>query len=132
MGDEVAARVIDNQGKTTQRAEALQLSELYSRLGHDIWSEVDGPSRARTSDIPGPRRALQREHLNRISAMLLRPGNAGRADARSLVRSQAQALLVRLNSAAQRPGLTADTRAHLQDSADTLSQALSAKMTRPA
>ena len=131
MGDEVAARVIDNQGKTSQRAEALQLSELYSRLGHDIWSEVDGPGRMRETDISAPRRALQREHLNRISAMLLRPGSAGRADARSLVRSQAQALLVRLNSAAQRGGLTADTRAHLQDSADTLNQALSAKMTRP-
>ena len=128
MGDEVAARVIDNQGKTTQRAEALQLSELYSRLGRDIWSEVDG---GRASEIPAPRRALQREHLNRIASMLLRPGSAGRADARSLVRSQAQSLLVRLNAASQRGGLTADTRAHLQDSADTLTQALSAKMTRP-
>ena len=128
MGDEVAARVIDNQGKTAQRTETLQLSELYARLGHDIWSEIDG---GRVVDIPAPRRALQREHLNRIASMVLRPGSAGRADARSLVRSQAQALLVRLNAAAQRSGLTADTRAHLQDSADTLTQALSAKMTRP-
>ncbi|MEP7099625.1 MAG: zinc-dependent metalloprotease, partial [Burkholderiales bacterium] len=128
MGDEVAARVIDNQGKTAQRTEALQLSELYGRLDHDIWSEVDG---GRAADIPAPRRALQREHLNRVASMLLRPGNAGRADARSLVRAQAQALLVRLNAAARRGGLTADTRAHLQDSADTLAQALSAKMTRP-
>ena len=63
--------------------------------------------------------------------MLLRPGSAGRADARSLVRAQAQTLLVRLTAAAQRGGISADTRAHLQDSADTLSQALAAKMTRP-
>jgi hypothetical protein len=47
------------------------------------------------------------------------------------VRSQAQALLVKLNAASQRSGLGADTRAHLQDSADTLAQALSARMTRP-
>jgi hypothetical protein len=39
---------------------------------------------------------------------------------------------VRLNAAAQRGNLTADTRAHLQDSADALSQALSARMLRPA
>jgi hypothetical protein len=128
MGDEVAARVIDNQGKTAQRTEALQLSELYGRLGRDIWSELDG---GRAADIPAPRRALQREHLNRVSAMLLRPGSAGRADARSLVRVQAQALLVRLNAASRRGGITADTRAHLQDSADALSQALAARMTRP-
>ena len=128
MGDEVAARVIDNQGKTAQRAEALQLAELYDRLGRDIWSEVDG---GRVLDIPPSRRALQREHLNRVSAMLLRPGSVGRADARSLVRSQAQVLLQRLAVASRRGGLSADTRAHLQDSADALSQALSARMTRP-
>ena len=128
MSDEVAARVIENQGKTVQRTEALQLSELYARLGRDIWSELDN---GRVADIPAPRRALQREHLNRLAAMLLRPGSAGRADARSLVRAQAQALVVRLNAASQRGGITADTRAHLQDSADTLTQALAAKMTRP-
>jgi len=131
MSDEVASRVIDNQGKTAERTEALQLSELYGRLGHDIWSEIGGANGTRPIDIPAPRRALQREHLNRIAAMLLRPGAAGRADARSLVRVQAQALLLRLNAAAQRGKLTADTRAHLQDSADALSQALSARMMRP-
>ncbi|MBC8057959.1 MAG: zinc-dependent metalloprotease, partial [Rhizobiales bacterium] len=128
MGDEVASRVIDNQGKTAQRGDALQLSELYARLGNDIWSEVDS---SRVADIPPARRALQREHLTRVSAMLLRPGNAGRADARSLVRAQAQTLLQRLNAVSQRGGLTADTRAHVLDSADALSQALSARMTRP-
>ncbi len=127
MGDEVAARVIDNQGKTPARGDAFQLSELYGRLGHDIWSELDG----RGADIPAPRRALQREHLNRLIAMLLRPGSAGRADARSLVRAQAQALLLRLNAASPRAGRGADTRAHLQDSADTLTQALAARMARP-
>ncbi|MES2101907.1 MAG: zinc-dependent metalloprotease [Pseudomonadota bacterium] len=128
MSDEVAARVIDNQSKTAQRTEALQLSDLYGRLGRDIWSEVDG---GRADDIPAARRALQREHLNRVASMLLRPGSAGRADARSLVRVQAQVLLVRLNAASQRGGINADTRAHLQDSADTLTQALAARMTRP-
>jgi hypothetical protein len=131
MGDEVAARIIDSQGKAARRADALQLSELYGRLGGDIWSELDGLNTGRAIDIPAPRRALQREHLNRISAMLLRPGSAGRADARSLVREQAQALLVRLNGASHRANLAADTRAHLRDSADALAQALSARMTRP-
>jgi Met-zincin/Domain of unknown function (DUF5117) len=131
MGDEVAARVIDNQGKTAQRTDALQLSELYARLDHDIWSELDAGAGARAFDIPAPRRALQREHVNRITAMLLRPGNVGRADARSLVRSQALALMQRVGAAARRSNLTADTRAHLQDSADVLAQSLAAKIARP-
>ena len=68
----------------------------------------------------------------RLAALgqLLRPGALSRADARSLVRAQAQTLLTRLNAAARRGGLGAEARAHLQDSADTLQQALSARLTR--
>ncbi|MEO8805805.1 MAG: zinc-dependent metalloprotease [Burkholderiaceae bacterium] len=125
MSDSVAARIIDSQGKAAQRGEAFQLSELYGRLEHDIWSELGG-----LGDIGAPRRELQREYINRVSAMLLRPSPSGRADARSLLRSKAQALLPRVRGASQRSGLSADARAHLQDCADTLSQALSARLLR--
>ena len=125
MSDTVAARIIDSQGKASRPADAFQLAELYGRLERDIWSEL--PSGA---DIPAPRRELQREHLNRVTALLLRPGGGGRSDAHSLVRVQSQALLVRLTAAAQRVTQGADTRAHLQDCAATLSQALTAKVMR--
>ena len=125
MSDSVAARIIDNQAKVSTRAEAFQLSELYSRLDRDIWSELSG-----SADISAQRRDLQREHLNRVTALLLRSGAAGRADTRSLVRVQAQSLLVRVKAAEHRAGLSADARAHLQDCADMLSQALSAKVVR--
>jgi hypothetical protein len=130
LGDDVAARIIDSQGKSANAADAFQLSELYGRVEHDIWSEIESGNRL--ADIPAARRVLQREHLNRITAILLRPGGVGRADARSLMRMRAQALLVRITAASQRSGLSADTRAHLQDCADTLAQALAAKMSRPA
>ena len=125
MSDTVAARVIDSQGKAERRAEAFQLSELYGRLERDIWSELMAGG-----DIPAPRRELQREHLNRVAALLLRPGGAGRADARSLVRAQSKALLVRLSAAALRRSPGADTQAHLQDCVATLTQALSAPVLR--
>ena len=125
MSDSVAARIIDSQGKAAKRDEAFQLSELYGRLERDVWSEL-----GTGGDIGAPRRELQREYINRVSAMLLRPSPSGRADARSLVRSRAQALLPRVLAASQRKGLSADARAHLQDSADTLSQALSARLLR--
>jgi hypothetical protein len=125
MSDAVAARIIDSQGKAATSADAFQLSELYGRLDRDIWSELGGGS-----DISAQRRELQREHLNRVTALLLRPSATGRADTRSLVRVQSQALLVRVTAAERRGGLSADSRAHLQESANMLSQALSAKVVR--
>jgi hypothetical protein len=61
---------------------------------------------------------------------VLRPGVASRADSRSLLRTEAQSLLARIERAAKRPGLSDAARAHLADSADTLSQALAAKLQR--
>jgi len=101
------------------------LSELYSRLDRDIWSELRGGA-----DIPAPRRELQREHLNRLAALLLRPGAGGRADARGLVRAEATDLLARIRSAESRSSLSADARAHLKDCDETLTQALSARLVR--
>ena len=87
-------------------------------------------ARRRGGDIAPLRREVQREHVNRIAALLIRPGAASRADTRSIVRAQAKALLERIRSANSRPGLTEETRAHLADSADTLEQAMSARLQR--
>lgn len=123
LSDGVAARLLDSESKAPK--DALRLSELYGRLDKAVWSEL-----GTSSDIPVLRRELQREHVNRVANMLLRPGSMSRADTRSLVRAQAQALLARIQTASKRGGLGAEARAHLQDSADTLSQALAAKLQR--
>ncbi len=73
---------------------------------------------------------MQREHVNRVAQMLVRPGSLSRADARSLLRSQAQRMLTKIQSAATRRGLSQEAKAHLQDSAETLAQALAAKLER--
>ena len=125
MSDSVAARMLDSEAKASHKADALALSELYERLTRDVWSEL-----ASGADITAPRRELQREHVNRLSALLLRPGALSRADARSLLRAQSQALLARLDAAQRRRKLSAETRAHLSDSAESLSQALSARLQR--
>jgi len=123
MSDTVASRLLDSESKAPR--DALRLSELYSRLDKSVWSELGG-----NGDIPAPRRELQREHVNRVAGLLLRPSSLSRADARSLVRSEAQAMLVRISAASKHKGLSPEARAHLQDSAETLSQALAAKMQR--
>ena len=125
MSDGVASRIIDNAAKAEPRALPLTLSELYGRLSREIWSELGGKA-----DIAPLRRELQREHVNRISGQLLRPGGASRADTRSLLRAEARALLVRIDRAAGRPALSAESRAHLADSADSLRQALDARLQR--
>jgi hypothetical protein len=130
MSDGVATRLLDSEGKVDARAgsagaDAFHLSELYTRLTREVWSEL-----GKSGDIAAPRRELQREHTNRLATMLLRPTASSRADARSLLRVEAQGLLVRINGASKRAGLSAEARAHLADSADTLTQALQAKLQR--
>jgi len=126
MNDGVAQRLLDSEGKVDRNGPALRLSELMQRLNGAVWSEL----RERGGDIPALRRELQREYVNRLAGLLLRPGALTRADARSLVRVQSQQLLVQIQVAAQRKNLSAEARAHLQDSADTLRQALNAPLTR--
>jgi hypothetical protein len=123
MSDTVASRLLDSESKSPQ--DALRLSELYGRLDKSVWSELAG-----AGDIPALRRELQREHVNRVAGLLLRPSALSRADARSLVRAEAQTMLGKISAASKRKGLSPEARAHLQDSAETLAQALAAKMQR--
>ena len=126
MSDAVAARLLDSADKAPNGPQrALRLSELDVRLTQAVWSEL-----ATGSEIAPLRRELQRDHVNRLAGQLLRPQTQTRADARSLRRVQAKALAEQLNAAARRKGLSEATRAHLQDSADTLNQALAAKLVR--
>jgi hypothetical protein len=126
MSDAVAARILDSVGKADNPQSAFQLAELYERLTRDVWSELP-----KGTSISAPRRELQREHVNRVAGALLRPSPLARADARSLLRVQALQLNAQLDKALKRQAsMDAATRAHLQDSADTLSQALAAKVLR--
>jgi len=124
MSDALAARILDSEPKSARSSDAFHLAELYERLGKEVWSNLG------RGDIPPLRRELQREHVNRMASLLLRPGAYSRADARSLLRTQAQALLGRIHAALQRGGLSPESRAHLQDSADSLTQALAAPLQR--
>ena len=90
-----------------------------------MWSELKG-----TADIEPLRREIQRDHVNRIAGSLLQPQHSGRADTRSLMRAQARGLLQDVRVAADRRRLGDETRAHLQDVADTLEQALGARLQR--
>jgi len=125
MSDTLASRMLDNEARVDRPAEALRLSELYRRIEAEVWSELAGKG-----DVPVARRELQRDHANRLAALVLRPGALTRADARSLVRTQAADLLARIEAAQRRAELGAEARLHLKDSADTLRAALTAPLQR--
>ena len=126
MSDTVATRLLESSEKApVGTTRALRMPELYSRLSQAVWSELEG-----SGDIAPLRREVQRDHVNRISTMLIRPGASSRADTRSVVRAQAKVLLERVRAAGNRRGLSEEARAHLADSADTLEQAMSAKLQR--
>ena len=126
MSDTVATRLLESSEKAPSGAgRALRMPELYSRLTQAVWSELDG-----RGDIAPLRREVQRDHVNRIAALLIRPGASSRADTRSTVRAQARALLERIRGASHRAGLSDEAKAHLADSADTLEQAMSARLQR--
>ena len=126
MSDGLAQRIINSQSKVDKPADAFRLSELYGRILQEVWTEL-----GTTSEIPAARRALQREYINKVSTLLLRPAALSRADARALLRSDAQKLLGRIDAALKKPGARSEeSLAHLRDAADSLREALSAKLQR--
>ena len=127
MSDGLAARVLDNVSKVDKPTQAFQLTEIYQRVMDDVWSEL---GKGGAAGISPARRELQRSHVNRLAAALLRPSPFARADARGQVRVQARALLARLEGAQGKRAHDAETRVHLADSIDTLRQALAANVQR--
>ena len=77
------------------------------------------------------RRALQREHVRRLATAIMRPGvGAASGDARALHRFTAKTLLAKAQTGKGNTRLSAQTRAHLDEIADTLDAALKAQATR--
>ena len=108
-----------------ERANALSLNEVYTTVQGAVWAELKTGR-----EIDPMRRSLQREHLKRLQALLTRPNPALPADAVSLARLQAQALQAQLRTAAARPGLSVENKAHLQDALALLTEALRATLSR--
>ena len=129
MSPVVARRVVENGGRSTgqrdKKTDPFTLSELYGTVQRAVWEE------ARVGvDSDVMRRNLQREHLRRLTSGLLGSSGAYPADARALLRRDARQLRDWLASASNKPGLSAETRAHYAEASETLSEALKAPMMR--
>lgn len=127
MNAATARRVLDQVSylPDAQRKNALGLAEVYGTVQGAVWAELKG-----SGEVDRMRRNLQREHLKRVQGLLTRTDATMPADAVSLVRWHAERLQGEMRGALGKPGLSVDTRAHLQESLGRLTESLRATMQR--
>ena len=126
MSLRVAERIQNARTKLAAPDSALTLDEVYATITQSIWG--DG---ATFTEATPARRALQREHARRLAAAITKPGiGTAAGDARALHRLAAKTLLARAQTAKGSARLSAQTRAHLDEVADTLDAALKAQAAR--
>jgi len=107
-----------------KRQGLISLNEVYGTLQNAVWSELKSGA-----EITRLRRNLQREHLKRLQALLIRSSPLP-ADALSLLRLHATELQSQLRTVVGKSGLSVESRAHLADSLSQLTEALRATMQR--
>jgi hypothetical protein len=123
-------RLRDTEMKVKSPQETLTLPELFTGLTNTLWSEaLAKPAR----NITASRRAIQRDQLDRMVAMVVKPDPGTPEDARSLARAELHRLqaAIRLALAPPLPGakpLDAYTRAHLEDADVRITNALAAPL----
>jgi hypothetical protein len=121
----VMSRVLDNELRVAPGT-GLTLGVIFASIRDAIWVETLQPK----VNINSFRRSLQREHLRKMIALVVREA-ATPEDARSLARYTLTLLRGRLRAAA--PNATSvETRAHLNESIARIDEALSAQMQRVA
>ncbi len=127
FGEAIAQRLVNNEAKVDDPSQALRVSELYATLHAAVWSELK-PLR----DIPLMRRNLQREYVMRLAGALVRPAASLPADARALLRADANQLRAELAQARDGKQLSLEARAHLAESLVIIDEALKAPLVRQA
>ncbi|RZK99408.1 MAG: DUF5117 domain-containing protein, partial [Rubrivivax sp.] len=127
MTDGLAERLLDNIDKTRDRQDTpLTVQELHQRLKDAVWGP--GVKAPKGEDAPW-RRNLQREHVNRLSALVVNAAS-NRADVRAVVREQARSLLGVLRASHWGNSPSDTSEAHRQDCIDTLARALDTSVVR--
>ena len=126
----------ENTSEKPNPSDTLGLAEIYTRIQVSIWQEALQGKRVQLL-----RRNLQKEHLQRMTSMLLRSSKGLPPEAAGLMRQNARLLLSQLKRTQSALGhqgkqgretLDAETQAHYLDAINTLSEALKASVQRSA
>jgi hypothetical protein len=129
----VLSRIRDAELRATDNEPAMTIPEVFSTMTHSIWAEAAFPAPGKTAvtrNITSVRRDLQRLYLNSLIRMIVAPLPDTPEDARTLARTTLAELAGELDRALARRGTELDpyTRAHLVDSKERISQALTAQL----
>jgi hypothetical protein len=120
------ARILDSENKVDSKQQAFTLPELFDGLTKTIWSEVEEPKANQKLEISSFRRGLQREHLDKLSQILVNPSPEMPEDGRTLARSNLNELKGEIEVALKDSdkNLEPFTKAHLEESLARINQAL--------
>ena len=129
MADGLAGRLADAESRVADPRQLLGYSEVQSRLSKAVWSEL-APGASGKGDIDSLRRNLQREHVRRLAAGLVRASGTTAADVRSVHRQVALQLQSQLKAAVAAKRGSSLVQAHLEDSLETLTEALKAPLVK--
>lgn len=129
MSEGLASRLADAEPKVENPRALVSYAEVQQRLSAAVWSELRTEV-SRERNIDSLRRNLQREHLRRIAAGLLRPAPSAATDVRAVHRQAAVKLQAELRAALKREGWSPIAQPHLVESQATLAEALKAPLTR--
>ncbi len=133
MSDGLASRLSDAETKVVDTKSLLSFADVQEQVRTATWSELKGKGAkevAKRGEIESLRRSLQREHLRRLAAGLLRPTSAAATDVRAVYRQAALRLESELKAAVAAGGWTSIAQAHLADSLATVSEALRAPLNK--
>jgi hypothetical protein len=129
MADGLAGRMADAESKVANPRQLLSYSEVQTRLSRAVWSELSASRKGQGSgDIDSLRRNLQREHVRRLAAGLVRASVTTAADVRAVHRQVALQLQSQLKTVVAAKRGSSLVQAHLEDSLETLTEALKAPL----
>ena len=123
-------RMHDLEAKYPKPQQAFTLADLFQGLHEAIWSELKASSGH--AEINSFRRDLQREHLKRLTRLVLRPAPNTPEDATTLARYSLTQLHTEVQRALARGAAssTVTTRAHLQETLARIDETLKAQQQR--
>jgi hypothetical protein len=149
LSADVLARLQNQELQADPESKPLGIAELLRTITEGIWSDLDAPKpedQGKDLVVSTIRRNLQREHLKRLSTMVLgqsrsypgdsyiyvifEGGSEVPADARALTRMHLGEIRSRIDKTLGREGVKIDdtTRAHLAECRDRITKVLDASM----
>lgn len=136
MNPTTLRRVYDNELRLPPEQDALTLPELLRTVNEAVWSELELDCPEKRSDrqpmISSLRRNLQREHMQRLSDLVLEKSTtAAYKPISNLARMELQELSKRIDGCLDRCGTNLDayTTAHLTEIRDRIKRVLEAGYT---